>query len=168
MFTEPVALDAKLAAMPRYGARIPRVSPESTAVFFAREHAAIEERMGRVLAAASGGDPESARAAIGDLDDAMCRHTADEEERIIPAPATDKLAPSADETPRERLGRELRLEHVQIREVVGMMRRLIEERGDLAGATALFGGLARRWDAHVEREVRELARDDGDGAPESS
>jgi hypothetical protein len=140
------------------------MSLEPAAAFFAREHAALEVRMGRLLAAASGGDADAARAAIVELDDTLRRHTADEEERIIPHAASEKLAPSPDETPRERLGRELRLEHVQIREVVGMMRRLIVERGDLAGAKALFGGLARRWDAHVEKEVRELAREQSSGS----
>ena len=128
--------------------------------FFAREHEAIETRMGRLLAAASAGEAGAAQAAIAELDDALRRHTADEEERILPAPASRKLAPTESETDRERLGRELRLEHVQIREIVGMMRRLIEERADLAGARGLFGGLARRWDAHVEREVRELTGSD--------
>lgn len=132
------------------------MSLESAAEFFAREHAALEERMGRALAAAAGGDADAARGAIVDLDEMLRRHTAAEEERFIPAPATRKLVRSEGETERERLGRELRLEHVQLREIVGMMRRLVEERGDLAGAKALFGGLARRWDAHVDREVREL------------
>jgi hemerythrin HHE cation binding domain-containing protein len=134
------------------------VETAAPSAFFAREHEAIEQRMGRVLAAASAGDAEAARAAIAELDDELRRHTREEEERFIPAPAaaSRKLAPFETETEREQLGRELRLEHVQIREIVGMMRRLIEERGDLAGARGLFGGLARRWDAHVEREVREL------------
>jgi hypothetical protein len=134
------------------------VSLESVAEFLSREHAALEQRMGHLLAAASAGDAETSRAAIAELDDALRRHTAEEEERFIPAPAAAarKLAPSETESERERLGRELRLEHVQIRELVGMMRRLIEERGDLAGVRGLFGGLARRWDAHVEREMREL------------
>jgi hypothetical protein len=138
------------------------MSQVSASDFFASEHAAIEDRMGRVLAAASGGDADASRRAIVDLDDALRRHTAEEEERFIPAPAaaSRKLAPSESETESERLGRELRLEHVQIREIVGMMRRLVEERGDLAGVRGLFGGLAQRWDAHVEREVRELTRTD--------
>ena len=133
---------------------------ESPADFFAREHAHIEMLMGRVLASASvstSGDAVAARAAVAELDDALRRHTADEEETLIPAPASGRLVPSAGETDRERLGRELRLEHVQIREIVGMMRRLVEEKDDVAGVRGLFGGLARRWDAHVEREVRELA-----------
>jgi hypothetical protein len=129
---------------------------EDLAAFFAREHGWIEGFMGALLGAVSSDVEEAARSAVADLDDAIRRHTADEEERIIPAAASGKLVATADETDRERLARELRLEHVQIREVVGMMRRLIEERGDLAGAKALFGGLARRWDAHVEKEVREL------------
>ena len=62
-----------------------------------------------------------------------------------------------DETPAETLFRELRLEHTQIRELSGMMRRLVEQAGDLAGARRLFGNFARRWDAHTEKEERALA-----------
>jgi hypothetical protein len=144
-------------------ARIAGMRRESSAAYFTREHALIEGLMGRFLGAVSSGVPEAALLQIRELDDALRRHTADEEERFIPmasSAASRKLAPSAEETESERLGRELRLEHVQIREIAGMMRRLVEERGDLAGARALFGGLARRWDAHVEREVRELTRSD--------
>jgi hypothetical protein len=136
------------------------VSLESPDAFFAREHAAIETLMGGLLGAVASEIAEAARLAVAELDDAIRRHTADEEAWIYPATADAKLVAKAGETPRERLARELRLEHVQLREVVGMMRRLIEERGDLAGAKALFGGLARRWDAHVEREVRGLTRPD--------
>jgi hypothetical protein len=50
----------------------------------------------------------------------------------------------------------LLLEHVQIREVSGMMRRLLEEKRDLAAARALCGNLARRWEAHTAREEREV------------
>ena len=56
----------------------------------------------------------------------------------------------------ERLGRELRLEHVQIRELSAMMRRLLEQ-DDLAGAERLAANLARRWDAHTAREEKSLA-----------
>ena len=38
-----------------------------------------------------------------------------------------------------------------------MMLRLVVENGDLTGAQRLFGNLARRWDAHTEKEERELA-----------
>ena len=37
-----------------------------------------------------------------------------------------------------------------------MIRRLLEEKGDLEGARRLSGNLARRWDAHTAREEREL------------
>ena len=36
------------------------------------------------------------------------------------------------------------------------MRRMLGESEDLAGARRLFPNLARRWDAHTEREEREL------------
>ena len=52
--------------------------------------------------------------------------------------------------------RELLLEHVQIREVSGMMRRLLEEKRDPAAARALCGNLASRWEAHTAREEREV------------
>jgi hypothetical protein len=54
------------------------------------------------------------------------------------------------------LHRELRLEHVQVREVSAMIRRLLEEKNDLEGARRLAPNLARRWDAHTSREEREL------------
>jgi hypothetical protein len=99
---------------------------------------------------------------IAEFDDTLRRHTAEEEERLYPPPPARKLVgPDAevDESAEARLSRELRLEHVQIRELSGMMRRLVEESGDLDGARRLFGNLARRWDAHTEREERELGRD---------
>ena len=43
-------------------------------------------------------------------------------------------SPAEEETDSARLSRELRLEHVQIRELSGMMLRLVDENGDLAGA----------------------------------
>ena len=80
-----------------------------------------------------------------------------------PLPARKLRAPedtATGESAPERLSRELRLEHVQIRELSGMMRRLVEESGDLAGAQRLFGNLARRWDAHTEKEEAALAGGD--------
>ena len=119
------------------------------------EHRAIDELFGGFLAAASAEDAGAAGAAIAAFDDALRRHTAFEEERLF-APSTGKLAVPESETPAELLHRELRLEHVQVRELSAMIRRLVEERGDLAGALRLAGNLARRWDAHTGREEREL------------
>jgi hypothetical protein len=56
----------------------------------------------------------------------------------------------------ERLARELRIEHVQVRELSAMIRRPLEEKGDLEGARRLAPGLARRWNAHTSREEKEL------------
>ena len=86
----------------------------------------------------------------------MRRHTAEEESGILLTTARHGLAPPAAETPVERLHRELRLEHVQVREVSAMIRRLLEEKNDLEGARRLAPNLARRWDAHTAREEREL------------
>ncbi len=120
-----------------------------------REHREIDERFGRFLAAAFAGDAAAARDAIGAFDDALRRHTALEEERLYPdAPAHDLAAP-AEETERARLFRELRLEHVQVRELSGMIRRLLAEKSDLEAARRLAPNLARRWDAHTAREEKE-------------
>jgi len=129
------------------------------------EHRALDGILGRFLAAAGSGALDVAREAIAAFDDTLRRHTAHEEGHLFPpAPARKLVAPLEDtatgESAPERLSRELRLEHVQIRELSGMMRRLVEESGDLAGAQRLFGNLARRWDAHTEKEESALARGD--------
>jgi hemerythrin-like domain-containing protein len=118
----------------------------------ASEHRRLDDLFGRFLSSAT---PEDARDAITVFDDALRRHTALEDEHLYSARRGGKLAASEGETDRDRLFRELALEHVQIREVSGMMNRLLGERGDLAGARALAGNLARRWDAHTAREERE-------------
>jgi hypothetical protein len=120
------------------------------------EHRSLDERFGRFLAAATGGDATAASEAIRAFDDDLRRHTGVEEEHLLPAPTGGRLAAATDETPEERLRRELRLEHVQVRELSAMIRRLLEERADLPGALRLAGNLARRWDAHTTREEREL------------
>jgi hypothetical protein len=121
-----------------------------------REHRQLDAMLGRFLAAADAGLVPAALEAIGAFDDALRRHTALEEERVFgPLPGPGLVAPEG-ETPQAKLSRELRLEHVQIREVSGMMRRLVEAAGDLPGALRLFPNLARRWDAHTEREESEL------------
>jgi hemerythrin-like domain-containing protein len=120
-----------------------------------RDHRKLDGLFGRFLAASAAGDAEFAAQAIGDFDEALRRHTDLEERHLYPASPGEKLVPTDEEGGRERLFRELRLEHVQIREVSGMMARLLVEKEDLAGARALAGNLARRWDAHTEREERE-------------
>ncbi|MDQ5872479.1 MAG: hemerythrin domain-containing protein [Acidobacteriota bacterium] len=116
------------------------------------EHRRLDDLFGRFLAAAT---PEEARDAIRAFDEALRRHTAYEDEHLYSARRGGKLAPEDGESGREQLFRELALEHVQIRELSGMMARLLGERSDLAGARALAGNLARRWDAHTTREERD-------------
>lgn len=138
-------------------------NPASLPALLAADHRRLDDLFGRFLAAAT---PEEAAGAIRAFDAALRRHTALEDEHLFSARRGGKLAPSEEESARERLFRELALEHVQIRELSGMMGRLLEERGDLAGARALAGNIARRWDAHTVREEREVAAlQDGDVDP---
>ena len=119
------------------------------------EHRKLDALFGGFLAAAAQGDAEAAEAAIAAFDDMLRRHTALEEERLFP-PAAGKLVARPDEDAVAALARALRLEHVQIRELSGMMRRLLGESKDLEGVRRLAGSLARRWDAHTAREETEL------------
>ncbi len=120
------------------------------------EHRHLDDLLGRFLGAAQAGDGGAAREAIRDFDDALRKHTAAEEQSVLTSPRGHKLAPPEAETDVQRLHRELRLEHVQVREVSAMIRRLLEEKNDLEGARRLVPNLARRWDAHTSREEREL------------
>jgi hypothetical protein len=118
-------------------------------------HRRLDELLGRFLAATEARELAPAREAIVTFDEELRRHTALEEEEVLPRAGGHRLVPAEAETPEARLGRELRLEHVQIRELSGVMRRLAET-GDLEQARRLFGNLARRWDAHTAKEEREL------------
>jgi len=119
------------------------------------EHRELDQLLGRFLAAATAGDGEAAGAALKEFDQILRSHTRREEERLYEKPAGRKLVPAQDEAG-EIPWRELLLEHVQIREVSGMMRRLLEEKRDLAAARALCGNLANRWEAHTIREEGEV------------
>ena len=116
------------------------------------EHRRLDDLFGRFLASP---DRDSAARAIVEFDEALRLHTALEEDRIFPSAPAAKLVPSPDESASDRLFRELRLEHVQIRELSGMIVRQFGPGGDPGAARALAGSLARRWDAHAEREERE-------------
>ncbi len=122
----------------------------------AREHRDLDDRFGRFLAAASAGDAVSAREAIEEFDRELRRHTEREEREIYALPAGKKLAPLEGEDARSRLYREMRLEHVQVRELSGMIGRLLAEKEDLERVGPLAASLARRWDAHTAREEREI------------
>lgn len=119
------------------------------------EHRELDQLLGRFLVATTAGDEDAAGAALKEFDEILRSHTRREEERLYEKPAGRKLVPAKDEAT-EMPWRELLLEHVQIREVSGMMRRLLEEKRDFAAARALCGNLARRWEAHTIREEREV------------
>lgn len=129
-------------------------TPLPLEALLAADHRRLDDLFGRFLAAPT---LEDATDAIRTFDEALRRHTALEDDHLFSARRGGKLAPSEGESNPERLLRELALEHVQIREVSGMMARLLGERSDLAGARALAGNLARRWDAHTAREDRHAA-----------
>jgi hypothetical protein len=103
----------------------------------------------------SAGDTASAKAASETFDDALRSHTREEEEEVFPAVSEEGLVPSSEETSLHRFYRELRLEHVQIRELSGMIRRLLSEGVRLEEIPRLAANLARRWDAHTMREEKE-------------
>ncbi len=130
----------------------------SLAESLTREHRRLDDLFGRFLGAAHAGDAAAARDAIRDFDEALRRHTAAEEAGVLAPPAGHKLAPPETETAAARLHRELRLEHVQVREVSAMIRRLLDEKNDFEGARRLAPNLARRWDAHTAREEHDLFR----------
>ena len=121
-----------------------------------QQHRGLDLLLGRFLSAAHGGTAEDAREAMAAFDEELRRHMTLEEENLIPEAGGRKLAPGNEESDRERLTRELRLEHVQIRELSGMMRRVLEEKGEVEAARRLFPNLARRWDAHTAKEERSI------------
>ena len=134
------------------------MSAPSLAELLSREHRRLDDLFGRFFAAAASGDPEFAREAIATFDEALRRHMRFEEERLMPQPGTGRLTPGKGETDEQRLFRELRLEHVQIRELSAMIRRCLDEKDELPGARGLAPNLARRWDAHTAREEAEAGR----------
>src|SRR5512143_1230675 len=87
---------------------VPESRPMNRFEEMRRVHRRLDELLGRFLAAA----------------EARALAPAREEEELLPRAAGRGLAPAEDETAAERLGRELRLEHVQIRELSGVLRRL--------------------------------------------
>ena len=124
----------------------------SLAELLEQDHRRLDDLFGAFLGA---GDRESAARAMSGFDAALRRHTRLEEEFLFPRERGEKLVASDTETDRERLGRELRLEHVQIRELSGMIVRQLGPEGDPRGVPGLAASLARRWDAHTSREERD-------------
>jgi hypothetical protein len=134
------------------------VDSERLARTLSDDHRRLDDRLGRLLAALFAGLADAASGAAAEFDEALRVHTGAEEEQLLEAPADGRLGPVEGEPDADRLFRELRLEHVQVRELSGMIRRLLEERGDVAGARGLAASLANRWDAHTTREERDLPR----------
>jgi len=110
---------------------------------------------GEFLGALGSEAADLAGSAIAAFDAALRRHMADEEERVY-GDKPGSLAPAPGETHEARQTRELLLEHVQVRELSGMVVRLLTENRDVDGARRLAASLARRWDAHATREEREI------------
>jgi Hemerythrin HHE cation binding domain len=119
------------------------------------EHRRLDDLLGQLLAAMSAGDAAAAGAASRAFDETLRSHTRTEEEEIFPPVPQQRLAPSLGEDSSRRLYRELRLEHVQIRELSGMIRRILSEGVRLDEIPGIAANLARRWDAHTTREERE-------------
>ncbi len=117
------------------------------------EHRDIDTLLESLFAAISAKALPASVAAIVQLDDAIRVHSGFEEDLFPPAP--EKLVARAGDTPADELFRTLRLEHVQIRELSGMIRRTLGESGDLAGALNLSANLASRWEKHLRREEEE-------------
>ena len=130
---------------------------DAYAAEIAAAHRSLDADLGRFLAAVSAGQHETARRAIVEFDDALRRHTAAEEDRLPPLPPGARLIAAEAKSEADRLAREIRLEHVQLRELSGMMRRLVEESEDLEGARRMFPNFARRWDAHTQKEENALS-----------
>lgn len=122
------------------------------------EHQVLDDLFGEFLMALEKGDVEATRLAIEEFDGLLRNHTQREEEKVFAPSDSRRLGPLEGETDEARLFRELRLEHVQVREVSGMILRLLSEARDLEGARRLAPNLARRWDAHTAREEKELPR----------
>ena len=127
-------------------------SPEDAATLLS-EHRDLDVLLAEFLSSASSGALAIAMDAIARFDDALRVHVYSEE-GLYP-PGAGKLVALEGETDADRLFRELRLEHVQMKELSGMIRRVLGESADLAGAANLGGNLARRWEAHVKRSETE-------------
>jgi hypothetical protein len=118
------------------------------------EHRDLDALFGALLRAVSSGTLATALDAAVVFDEALRLHTK-MEEALFPDPPEGKLIPAPGESAAATLFRELRIEHVQVRELSGMIRRVLSEPGDLAAARALAATLANRWDKHTAREEKE-------------
>jgi hypothetical protein len=118
-------------------------------------HAGLEERLGAFLTLLGKGDVDGAAEAIADFDAALRAYTEAKERWLYPPREGARLAPAENETPQEALYRQLALEHVQLKELSGMLSRVVAEKRDLEGARRLVGRLLGRWDSHAARTLTE-------------
>jgi hypothetical protein len=134
--------------------RIGRIPPPEDPDSIRGDHRDLDELFGRFLQACAAASLTAAVEAIATFDDALRFHTRTEES-LFSEPRGEKLLASEGESPAETLFRELRLEHVQIRELSAMIRRVLGASADFAGAGHLAASLAKRWEAHTKREENE-------------
>jgi len=120
------------------------------------QHRDLNRMLGALLDALQSADPMRALDAALTLRDALNAHVEAEEASLFPPKTERKLVPNPEHTAGEALARELRVEHLQVRELASMIVRQLGEKADLPSAIALAGNLAGRWRAHTEREEREL------------
>jgi Hemerythrin HHE cation binding domain len=132
------------------------MSTDGLASRISAEHRALDECLGRLISAAWSGNTADARAAAEEFDGKLRRHTREEEDVLLPPPSGHGLAPAEGESEGERLTRELRVEHVQLRELSGILTRRLSTGSVSDEVRGLVSNLARRWDAHTQREEREL------------
>ena len=130
--------------------------PEEVMARIIRDHRHLDDLLGRCVSTITSEDLSGAALAIAAFDGELRRHTSLEDEHLFERPAGGKLAPSPQESDDEVLRRELAVEHVQVRELSGMILRLVSERSDLKAARAMLPNLLRRWDAHTSREEAAL------------
>lgn len=131
--------------------------PAQVAALITQDHRHLDDLLGRVVSAFASGDAARAAQAVSAFDRGLRRHTGLEEEHLFARAAGSKLVARTDEQEADRLARELSVEHVQVRELSGMILRLLEEKGDHESARRLLPNLLRRWDAHTTREEAQLA-----------
>jgi hypothetical protein len=121
-----------------------------------RDHRHLDDLLGRCVWAFTSEDFSSAVQAIAAFDRELRRHTSLEDEHILERRPGGKLVPSPQESDEKVLRQELAVEHVQVRELSGMLLRLVSERSDLKAARAMLPNLLRRWEAHTSREEAAL------------
>lgn len=129
---------------------------EGLADLIVREHRRLDDLLGLALAAFGSTEAGAPAESIGAFDRELRRHTGFEDERLLAHSPGGKLVAPEGEADADRLRRELALEHVQIRELSGIILRLLAGDADREGARRLLPGLMRRWESHTAREEGSL------------